>query len=60
MTTQPEPTRSDAPAAFKRTEPQRSPSPARSDGTLSVLFAEPQRRFESRLREVKIEMRSSQ
>ena len=50
--------RSDAHAAFKRTELQRSPSPARSGGSLSVLFGAPQRRFESRLREGKIEVRS--
>jgi hypothetical protein len=31
---------------------------SRSEGILSVLFGEPQRRFESRLREGKIEVRS--
>jgi hypothetical protein len=34
-------------------------STSRSDGTLSILFGEPQRRFECRLREGKIEGRST-
>ena len=60
MTTQPEPTRSAAPATFKRTELQRSPSPASLEAAapLVSLFGEAQRRFGSCLREGKIEVRS--